>query len=107
MNPTAFMALAFFGGLASICWSAAYAWGKWLDHRRDASRSLPAGAPAADSARLARIEAAVEELAVEMERVAEAQRYTARLLAERLPGAPAPAPRALPGEQAPRVVTPH
>lgn len=106
MNSTAWMTLAFFGGLASICWSAAYAWGRWLDHRRDESRALRTGDPAADAARLARIEAMVEDLAVELERVGEAQRYAARLLAERLP-APPGAARALPGEQPPRVVTPH
>jgi len=37
--------------------------------------------------RLDRIEQAVEAVAVEMERVSEAQRFSARLLSERLPDA--------------------
>jgi hypothetical protein len=37
--------------------------------------------------RLERIEQAVESVAVEMERVSEAQRFSARLLSERLPEA--------------------
>ena len=106
----AVMTVALFGGIASVAWSAAYAWGKWLQHRHDASRALRPGDQAAeraaDTARVMRIEAAVEELAVELERVAEAQRYTARLLAERLPAPPATS-RALPEGQAPRVITPH
>ena len=50
--------------------------------------------------RLARIEQTVEATAVEVERVAEAQRFTSRLLAERASGAPAPRPPH-------QVVTPH
>ena len=42
---------------------------------------LPNGG-AADDARLARIEQAVEAMAVEVERISEGQRFTTRLLAE-------------------------
>jgi hypothetical protein len=42
--------------------------------------------------RLDRIEQAVDAIAIEVERMAESQRFTARLLAERLP-----TPEALPG----------
>jgi hypothetical protein len=62
--------------------------------RRMAARA-GAQAPAPDlTARLARIEQAVEAVAIEVERIAESERYSARLLTERLPeraGAPVPA----------------
>lgn len=40
--------------------------------------------------RLARIEAAVESIAIEVERISEAQRFTTKLLSERSAGASAP-----------------
>lgn len=43
-------------------------------------------------ARLERIEQSLESVAVEVERVSEAQRFTARILAERRDGAPAQLP---------------
>ena len=43
-------------------------------------------AVAADDARLQRLELAVETIAVEVERISEAQRFTVALLSERLPG---------------------
>lgn len=46
---------------------------------RDAERSAP---PAADSARLARVEQAVEAVAIEVERISEGQRFVTQLLAE-------------------------
>lgn len=42
--------------------------------------------------RLERIEQSLESVAVEVERVSEAQRFTARILAERKDGAPAQLP---------------
>jgi hypothetical protein len=53
--------------------------------------------------RLERIEAAVDVIAVEVERIAEAQRFTARLTAERAPGSLA-APES---GSAGRTITPH
>lgn len=52
--------------------------------------------------RLERIEQAVDAIAVEMERMGEGQRFVTKLLAERAPGAPPSAARALaqPGERA-------
>ncbi len=53
-------------------------------------------------ARLVRMEETIDSVAVEMERIAEGQRFTAKLLAERAsPAAPAPVPRDS------RYVTPH
>ena len=57
------------------------------------------------SPRLQRIEQAVEAIAVEVERIGEAQRFTTKLLADRQPAAPAhvgAAPRREPG-----TITPH
>ena len=82
-------ALAFFGGVASVAWSAAFAWAKWLNRPRD-GESLGGDA----ERRLHTIEVAVEAIAVEVERIGEAQRFTARLLEERLP--PATSEAALP-----------
>lgn len=51
-----------------------------------------ASAPSADTtARLERIEQAVEAVAIEVERIAEAQRFSARLMAERGHALPPPA----------------
>ncbi len=48
--------------------------------------------------RLERIELAVDAIAIEVERMAESQRFTTRLLAERLP-----TPEALPGAERGRI----
>jgi alkylation response protein AidB-like acyl-CoA dehydrogenase len=59
--------------------------------------------PAADGAmqeRLARIEAAVESTALEVERISESHRFMSKLLADRATGAVAPS-------QHERVITPH
>ncbi len=50
--------------------------------RMDRRTMLPPSDPAAD-ARLAHIEQAIDAMAVEIERVAEGQRFVTRLLAER------------------------
>ena len=50
--------------------------------------------------RLAQLQQSVDASAVELERIAEADRYIAKLVSERMP-APLPAPRAE------RVITPH
>jgi hypothetical protein len=77
MDPEAVMALAFFGGIASVCWSAAFAWAKWLQHRRSESP----GTTRLEQ-RLDRIEQAIDAVAVEVERLGEGQRFTTRLLSE-------------------------
>ena len=81
----------------------------WLGYRerQSARQGLPPSAAAAIEARLDRIERAVDAVAIEMERLGEGQRFTARLLAER--GSPvADPPRRL--EQRPEhrpAITPH
>lgn len=75
--------------------------------RMFSARRVPAGSttavlPPEAAARLARIEQAVEAVAIEVERISEAQRYSAQLLTERLAGpAPtAPAVAAVRGDHA-------
>jgi hypothetical protein len=53
-----------------------------------------ANSPMAD-ARLARLEQAVDAIAVEIERISEGQRFTTRLLSEQSRRAPEPAPQRL------------
>lgn len=60
--------------------------------RREERRSLGAGDPRSEE-RLAHIEAAVEAIAIEVERISEGQRFTTRLLSER-PAPPLPVPTA-------------
>jgi len=100
IGSDAAMAVAFFVSVASVAWSAAYAWGKWL------ARPRPPALPPGDAERrLANLESAIDTIALEVERLGEAQRFTARLLEERLP---APGQAALPprGER-PGPPTPH
>ena len=70
----------------------------WATRRQG---SHPSGRLDALEQRLERMEQAIDTIAVEVERVGEAHRFTARLLGERLQSPP-PAPR--PAE---RVTTPH
>ena len=72
----AILGLAFFGTVAYTVKSIASAWAQRLQHRAP---------PRADDSelRLARIENAVEAMAVEVERISEGQRFTTRLLSER------------------------
>lgn len=101
MNPDAIEALAVFGGGAVIAWAAAFAWGKWLKHRYDELKIERAATTDAD--RLARMESAIEALAIELERIGETQRYTLKLFDEHRPSTLAPGP----SDEEPRVITPH
>ena len=65
-------------------------------------------APVADDARLARLETAVESIAIEVERISEAQRFTVSVLTERLPARTGDRLGELAGPGAPkRINTPH
>jgi hypothetical protein len=48
-------------------------------------RAKPRAVAAAGDARLERLEAAVESIAIEVERISEAQRFTVKLLTDRAP----------------------
>jgi hypothetical protein len=75
IDSEAAMAIALFAGVASVCWSAAFAWAKWLQHGRSQSGNTPEVAE-----RLERIERAIDTVAIEVERLGEGQRFTTRLL---------------------------
>lgn len=75
MDSEAAMAVALFVSIASVCWSAAFAWAKWLKHKSDEKIGVPHV-----EQRLERIERAIDAVAVEVERLGEGQRFTARLL---------------------------
>ena len=64
----------------------------WVSSRRN--RSIPANTGAMD-ARLARMEQAIDTIALEVERIAEGQRFTTKLLSESR-GEPVPASRRIP-----------
>ena len=105
MSTDAIEAFSVFLGTAATVWALAYAWGKWLTHRYDEDKIRPS-LPAHDVERIARLEAAVEAVAVELERIGEVQRYTLKVLEERLPRAISAGRSAAPNESG-RVVTPH
>ncbi len=102
--------LILFGAAGAIALVTGFvsAWfGAFIGARRAARRTMLealAAQPAQlDAARLTQLVDAVDAIALEVERISEAQRFTARLLADRqAPPAPAPVARRDPG-----VVTPH
>lgn len=51
-------------------------------HRKESARVERDAAPSINEARLARIEQAVDAIALEVERISEGQRFTTRLLSE-------------------------
>jgi hypothetical protein len=59
-------------------------------HRREDARLEKGSAPSISEARLARIEQAVEAIALEVERISEGQRFTTKLLSEQARHAPRP-----------------
>ena len=102
----AVMAVSFFGSLAVAIRSVAQVWGKRLDAQNRADddnrdRLIPS---TAIEQRLERIEAAVDTIAVEVERISEAQRFAARLAVERDQREIASLP---PRASDPRTITPH
>jgi len=62
-------------------------------HRREGARLERESASPLSEARLARIEQAVEAIAIEVERISEGQRFTTRLLSEQSHASPKTAPR--------------
>lgn len=75
--------LAFFASATVTIGVVAKSWIKYLALKRQgAAGALPGGV----EERLARIEHAVDAIAIEVERISEGQRFTTQLLAERAPG---------------------
>ena len=104
INSDAAMAVAFFLSAASVAWSAAFAWTRWLARPRQDPQIASEDHVYRLEQRLASIEHAVQAIAIEVERMGEGQRFTARLLADRFPP-DAAAPRLAPEHR--RADTPH
>jgi hypothetical protein len=95
-NATAaIVAVSLFGALASLAVSIKAITRAWVERGRDEiTMANQATAPLAD-ARLARLEQAVNTIAIEVERMSEAQRYTTKLLNERVLAETRPAQKQL------------
>jgi hypothetical protein len=95
--------VAFFLATASVAWSAAFAWARWLARPRDNVLAEPEYQGYL-AKRIANVEQAVNAIGGELQRLAEGQRFTERLLAERLPAADL---QLRPPDEPRRVNTPH
>ncbi len=78
--------------LASVAYSINAIARAAVAHRREGARQRDSASPLAE-ARLARIEQAVDAIALEVERISEGQRFTTRLLSEQSHVTPKAAPR--------------
>jgi hypothetical protein len=96
--------VAFFLSVASVVWSAAFAWSRWLARPQQSALAAEPESAYRLEQRLAGIEQVVQAIAIEVERLGEGQRFTTRLLAERVAEDAAP-PRRAPEHR--RVDTPH
>jgi hypothetical protein len=86
--------ITFFGMVAVV--SVGMPLARAYARRLESGAGRPAVPPDV-TARLERMEQAIDSIAIEIERISEGQRFTTKLLADRVPPAsasPAPAPRA-------------
>jgi hypothetical protein len=83
-GPEVLVPIAFFAMVVSLVLGLPIVRARIRERERQALH--PAPDPQA-AERLARIEAAVESIAIEVERISEAQRFTTKLLSERAPTA--------------------
>jgi len=82
-NATAaIVAVALFGALASLAYSINAIARAWVARGRDEARLSNEPSNQLTDARLARLEQAVDTIALEIERMSEAQRFTAKLLSD-------------------------
>lgn len=88
-GPEVLVPISFFVMVAAIVLGVPYV--RALVRRMDA-QGLKAAPDAMTAERLARIEAAVDSIAIEVERISEAQRFTTKLLAERTAASQEPTP---------------
>lgn len=82
--------LALFGIVAITIITIARSWISWVSG--NAKRANGSPSPLADD-RLARLEHAVDAIALEVERISEGQRFTTKLLSEQTRPAPKPVQR--------------
>lgn len=80
---TALVAIAIAAVLIAVLYPIARAFAKRME-RSPSAGAMPAGMSDMD-ARLQRVERSVEAMELELERISEGQRYTTKLLTERLP----------------------
>lgn len=93
------MFLTFVGGMSALICATIIS--VLLIKRRPAKRPEDLNAALGEiSERLSRLDVSIETMAIEIERISEAQRFTARVLSER------PSPAALP-EKSRGTITPH
>ena len=93
--------VAFFLSFASVVWSAAFAWSRWLVRPRETMLGTPEY-EAYLATRIARLEELVGGMHAQLAQLTETQRLTAEALRERLP-----IPDRVRGGDPPRVITPH
>jgi hypothetical protein len=84
------ISLSLFGSVAYTVSAIAKA---AVAHRKEGGKLERESSPSLIDARLARIEQAVEAIALEVERISEGQRFTTRLLSEQSRPAPKPLQR--------------
>ena len=81
-DTAALVAVSLFGALASLAFTVNAIARAWVARGRDEATLVhETSTPLAD-ARLARLEHAVDAIALEVERISETQRFTTRLLSE-------------------------
>ena len=82
-NATAaIVAVALFGALASLAFSINAIARAWVARGRDEAKLAAEPSAQLTDARLSRLEQSVDAIALEMERLSEAQRFTAKLLSD-------------------------
>jgi hypothetical protein len=82
-GPEVLVPISFFAMVVAIVLGVPLVRARVRERERQSLGAVP-DAQAAE--RLARIEAAVEAIAIEVERISEGQRFTTKLLSERAPG---------------------
>ena len=92
-DTAALVAVSLFGALASLAFAINAITRAWVARGRDEIRLANATATPLADARLARLEQAVDAIALEVERISEAQRFTAKLLGEQARATPTAARR--------------
>jgi len=94
-DTAALVALSLFGALASLAFAINAIVKAWVARGRDEATLANQTATPLVDARLARLEQAVDAIALEIERMSESQRFTAKLLSEQARTLPTPAKRQL------------
>lgn len=79
MNPDVPIVAIIFGTMAMVLFPLARAWARRIESRGGGAPQVPADV----TARLERIERALESVAVEVERISEGQRFVTKVLADR------------------------